>query len=68
MLDLCEKLYPTMNDSQRVAIIGGMSSIVKTDDKTIKKRAAQFIRQRLPELTLAELMNVVYPLSMLERE
>lgn len=68
LLDLCEKLYPTMNESQRVVIIGGMNSIIATDDKVIRKRAAQFIRQRLPEMTLGQLMNVVYPLSMLERE
>lgn len=36
--------------------------------KVIRKRAAQFIRQRLPEMTLGQLMNVVYPLSILERE
>ncbi len=36
--------------------------------KVIRKRAAQFIRQRLPEMTLGQLMNVVYPLSMLERD
>ncbi len=28
--------------------------------KVIRKRAAQFIRQRLPEMTLGQLMNVVY--------
>lgn len=67
VLDLCEKLYPTMNESQQLVIIGGMSSIIQTNDKAIRKRAAQFIRDRLPKMTVGQLMNVVYPLVMLEK-
>jgi len=67
-LSFCEELYPTLNESQQLAIIGGLSSIIKTDDKQIKKRASQFIRTRLPNMTLEQLMNVVYPLSVFERD
>lgn len=67
-LSLCEEIYPTLDESQQLTIIGGMSSIIRTDDKQIKKRASQFIRTRLPEMTLGQLMNVVYPLSVLEKD
>ena len=67
-LSLCEQLYPTLNESQQLTIIGGLSSIIKTDDKQIKKLASQFIRSRLPEMTLGQLMNVVYPLSVFEKD
>ena len=67
-LSLCEEIYPKLDESQQLNIIGGMGTIIKTDDKQIKKRASQFIRTRLPEMTLGQLMNVVYPLSVLERD
>jgi len=67
-LSLCEELYPSLNESQQLTIIGGLSSIIRTNDKQIKKRASQFIRVRLPEMTLGQLMNVVYPLSIFEKD
>lgn len=67
-LSFCEELYPTLSEEHRIALIGGMSSIIRTDDKEIKKRASQFIRTRLPEMTHGELMNVVYPLYVLEKD
>ena len=67
-LSLCEKLYPNLDESQRITLIGGLSQMIKTDDKQIKKRASQFIRSRLPQMTLGELMNVVYPLSVFEKD
>lgn len=65
-LSLCEKLYPTMNESQQLVLIGGFSSMIRTDDPVIKQKASQFLRTRLPEMTLAQLMSVVYSLSVFE--
>lgn len=66
-LKLCEKVYSKLNEEQQSCLIGSMGSLINTDDKALRKKAALFIRSRLATMTVNQLGSVAYPLMILEK-
>lgn len=66
-IDRCEKEYDALDEEQRSYLISSLGDLVKTDDKALKQRAAQFIRNRLAGMTINQLAGVTYPLGLLEQ-
>ncbi|MCI6618825.1 MAG: hypothetical protein MSD82_08215 [Prevotella sp.] len=65
-LDICEQVYQTLDDEQRLNLIAAQAAVMRKAEKQLKQRAAMFIRKRLENMTLSQLGNVVYPLAVLE--
>ena len=67
-LTLCEEKYDSLDADQRLYLMAGLSRSVDTTDKTIRRRAAKFIRGKLPEMEVRLLFFIASVLSELERE
>lgn len=65
-MGVCERVYDLLDEEQRLNLIAAQASVMRKAPRTIKQRAARFIRARLEHMTLSQLGNVVYPLAILE--
>lgn len=67
-LTLCEELYDGLTPDVRFYLMAGFSRLINTDNKTIRQRAARFIRSKLSEMEVRLLFFIPPVLSELERE
>ena len=65
-LDLCEREYRHLTESDKMSLILGMNDLIKTNDEKIVKRAGKFIRQQLPDMSVANIYFAAGVIDQLE--
>lgn len=65
-LDVLEKEYPRLSDSQKYAFLVSLSSVFDTQDEAVKKRASRFIRTLLADMDANTLLWTAMELGKLE--
>ncbi|MDE6451088.1 MAG: hypothetical protein K2L23_02135, partial [Odoribacter sp.] len=65
-LDVLEKEYPRLSDSQKYAFLISLSSVFDTQDEAVKKRASRFIRTLLVDMDANTLLWTAMELGKLE--
>lgn len=65
-LSLCEQEYKNLSETDKGNLILGMNDLIKTDDEEVLRRAAQFIRARLPEMSVANIYFAAGVIDQLE--
>ena len=67
-IEMCKKEYPALTKEQQNMLLIQYSQLINTTDKTIRKKAANFIRSFLSDMSATEILYAAYQLLELESE
>lgn len=65
-LSLCEANFSKLSPDQQSSMLSQFSSLINTEDKSIRQRASRFIRQQLPDMEASLIMFAAIELTKLE--
>lgn len=67
-IEVCEKEYLALNKEQQNTLLSQYSTLINTEDKTIRQKAGKFIRSFLTNMSASEILSAAFQLIELEIE